>query len=262
MIEITTHDRFYWKYEYEVVAKHLIPLMEKWGIKPSGLRMLDIGCGDGGGLAALYDAGMVCKGYDVEPRRVELAHQMMNGRSMTLIVGNIYDNPMPFSDEKFDLVVLHDVFEHIERKEEILRALKSYLTLDGKLFITFPPYYSAFGAHQQLLRTWFVRLPFIHLLPFMVSIVYTRLKNEDNGFVKEIQKLATLKMGMRKFEKLLPHVGFCIAAKQAYVVSPNHIRFGLKPLASNFIAGIPLVGELLITGVVYLLKHDVIVSLS
>ncbi len=255
MIELTEHEKFYWQYEYDVVAKYLVPLMKSWGVKTEGARMLDVGCGDGGGLAALFDAGMICKGYDIEPRRVERALQMNDGRAMTLTVGNIYLHPVPFAGEHFDLVVLHDVFEHLEHKLESLQTLKSYLSPNGKLLITFPPYYSAFGGHQQLMRTWFARLPFIHLVPFMLTKVFPRLKKEHPAFVEEIQKLGTLKMSMRKFEQLLPDAGLNIAGKQAYVISTNHIRFGLKPLRGNAVADIPLVGELLTSGVVYLLSH-------
>src|ERR1041385_186569 len=243
MIEATEYDQYYYKYEYDVVQKHLIPLLQKWGVTLSGAKLLDVGCGDGGGLAALYDAGMTCKGFDIEPRRVELALQMNNGRSMTLQVGNIYKHPLPFAGEQFDLVVLHDVFEHLERKEEVLQVLKSYLAPGGKLFITFPPYYSAFGGHQQLMQTWFARLPFIHLLPFVVSDILPRLTKEHKPFVEEIQKLAALRMGMKKFERLLPAAGLVLEAKQGYLISPNHIWFGLQPIPSNIVANVPGLGE-------------------
>ena len=256
MIELTEHEKFYWKYEYDVVAKHLVPLLESWGTKPTGAKLLDVGCGDGGGLAALFDAGMICKGYDIEPRRVERALQMNNGRTMTLTVGNIYNHPVPFANEKFDLVILHDVFEHLEYKEESLRTLKSYLVPEGKLLISFPPYYSAFGGHQQLMQTWFARLPFVHLMPLMLTKVFPRLKKEHKPFVEEIQKLGMLKMSMHKFEQLLPDAGLRVVGKQAYLISPNHIRFGLKPMRGKAVAKIPLLGELLISGVVYLLSRN------
>ena len=79
------------------------------------------------------------------------------------------------------------------------------------------------------------------------------MKKEHKPFVEEIQKLSTLRMSMRKFERLLPDARLEIVAKQAYVISPNHIRFGLKPVRGNQLARIPLVGEVLTAGVVYLL---------
>ncbi len=254
MIEVTQYDQYYYKYEYDVVQKYLVPLLRKWSVNLSGAKLLDVGCGDGGGLAALYDAGMICKGFDIEERRVGLALQMNSSRKMELCVGNIYHTPVPFQNEKFDLVLLHDVFEHLEQKENVLCTLGSYLAPGGKLFITFPPYYSAFGGHQQLMQTWFVKLPFMHLMPFVVSDVLPRLQKEHKQFVEEVQKLAELRMGMKKFEQLLPGAGLTLEAKQGYVISPNHIRFGLKPVPSNAVASIPVLGELLTSGVVYLLS--------
>jgi 2-polyprenyl-3-methyl-5-hydroxy-6-metoxy-1,4-benzoquinol methylase len=255
-IEITEHDKFYWKYEYDVVVQYLLPLLQSWGVKLSGAKLLDVGCGDGGGVAALYDAGMICKGFDIEQRRVDLAHAMCNGRSMELTVGDIYKQPVPFAGQQFDLVVLHDVFEHLEQKQETLRTIASYLAPNGRVVITFPPFYSAFGGHQQLMRTWFARLPFVHLIPFMVSHVFPSLKSEPRFFVEEIQKLTRLRMGMKQFERFLPGAGLRIGHKQGYLVSPNHIRFGLKPRPNNFISNIPLVGEMLTSGVVYLLALE------
>jgi 2-polyprenyl-3-methyl-5-hydroxy-6-metoxy-1,4-benzoquinol methylase len=254
MTEITEHDKFYWQYEYDVVAKYLVPLLRGWGVEPKGATLLDVGCGDGGGLAALYDAGMNCKGYDIEQRRVDLALGMNGDRTMDLRVGNIYLNPAPFSGERFDLVVLHDVFEHLDHKEDVLKTLRSYLNPSGKLMITFPPYFSAYGGHQQLMRTWFARLPFVHLLPFMVSNVFPGLSNENPSFVEEIQKLARLKMGMKKFEKLPAAAGLKIEAKQGYFISPNHIRFGLNPVPNNLLAEVPLLGEIVTSGAIYLLS--------
>jgi SAM-dependent methyltransferase len=255
MIEITEHDRFYWSYEYDVVAKYLIPLLEANGVNPKGLRLLDVGCGDGGGLAAMVDSGMICKGFDIHPRRIELAQAMNGGRQMDLREGDIYRTPVPFAGETFDLVVLHDVFEHLDDKERVLRVLAAYLGPSGKLMITFPPFYSAFGGHQQLLRTWFARLPFMHLVPGMVSGIVPRLKRESPEFVEEVRKLARLRMGIGKFERLLEPARLRVVERRTYLISPNHIRFGLRPLASGIVGQIPALREVLTSGVVYVLER-------
>jgi hypothetical protein len=120
--------------------------------------------------------------------------------------------------------------------------------------ITFPPYYSAYGAHQQLLQTSWAKMPFVHLMPFALSKVLPRLKGESPYFVGEIQKLGRLKMGMRRFEEIANRSALTIVAKQAYFISPNHIRFGLKPIPAGKVSEIPILGEMMCTGVVYLLS--------
>lgn len=254
MIEITDYDIKYWHYEYEVVAQHLMPLLRSWGVEPKGAMMLDVGGGDGGGVSAMYDAGMICKGFDIETRRVQLANQLRDDRKFEMTFGDIYKDPAPYANEKFDLVVLHDVFEHLDRKAEMLMRLKAYLKPNGKLMITFPPYYSAFGAHQQLLRSKLGRLPFFHLIPFSLSAILPKLPNEHGPFVEEIQKLGRLKMGVRKFESLARDAGLRIDHKKFYIISPNHIRFGLTPAGAGVLGEIPFLRELIASGVVYLLS--------
>lgn len=254
MLEITEHDKIYWQYEYDVVAKYLLPLLNEWGINPTGKTLLDVGCGDGGGVSAFYDAGFVCKGFDIELRRVELANAMRQKRNFEMVYGNIYDDAFPYSNEKFDLIVLHDVFEHLDQKKLVLQKLKSCLKSDGRILITFPPYYSAYGAHQQLLKSKIGKLPFFHLLPFSIPNIIDKFPNEEKAFVEEIKKLATLKMGLRKFKKLISASSLKVVYVKNYVIGPNHIRFGLKPVSAALFGKIPILNEIITSGVMYLLK--------
>lgn len=256
MLEITEHDKKYWQYEYDVVAKYILPLLKYWGIKFLGASMLDVGCGDGGGVSAFYDAGFICKGFDIKPRRVELANIMRGKRKFEMVIGNIYGKIFPYSDEKFDLIVLHDVFEHLEQKDLILTKFSSCLKDDGRILITFPPYYSVFGAHQQLLKSKLGRVPFFHLIPFTISYLIDKLPNEHKFFIDEIKKLTKLKMGICKFERLVKANGLKVFTKKKYIIGPNHIRFGLKPVGAGLLGEIPVVKELITSGVVYLLTKN------
>ncbi|HLX12454.1 MAG TPA: class I SAM-dependent methyltransferase [Bacteroidota bacterium] len=253
-MQVTEHDKFYWQYEYDVVAKYLLPILRNWGVPIEGASLLDIGCGDGGGIAVFYDAGMTCKGFDIEPRRIELAKAMQDSRNLDVALGNIYADPPPAAGEKFDLVLLHDVFEHLDHKAEVLRRLTAYLKPNGSIFITFPPYYSAFGAHQQFLRSKFGKMPFFHLMPFGLSTIMPKLPNEEPAFIEEIQKLGRLKMGIGKFEKVVRESGLNISNKKFYIIGPNHIRFGLTPMDASVVGAIPGLRELMVSGVLYLLK--------
>lgn len=250
------HARAYWQYEYDVAGRSMIPLLEGWGIQLRGAAVLDVGCGEGGGVCAMQDRGALCRGMDIDAGRIAVAERLRGERQIPFAVGNLYEEAVPFMDRSYDLLVLHDVFEHLDRKEEMLRKLGGCLSPGGGLMITFPPYYSAYGAHQQHLRAGFAKLPFIHLVPFMLSRIVPRLRGEHPHVVEEVSKLGRLKMGMRKFERLASGAGFTVAGKQAYLISPNHIRFGLTPLPAGPLASVPLLDELLCTGVVYLLRRS------
>jgi SAM-dependent methyltransferase len=167
----------------------------------------------------------------------------------------MYEERLPFADAKYDLVVLHDVFEHLDHKVRMLHILRRYLKPGGVMLITFPPYYSAYGAHQQHLLTWFARLPFVHLVPFGTSAVLPRLRNEYPHVLEEVRKLTRLKMGIAAFERLVSEGGLRIVQVKSYLISPNHVRFGLKPVSAWFFAKVPYLKEVLCSGVVYLLSE-------
>jgi SAM-dependent methyltransferase len=175
---VTAHDRKYWQYEYDVAARYLVPLLRSWGVQPAGCAVLDVGCGEGGGLCALADAGGTCAGFDVDTGRIDSARTLKGERAIDFRTGDIYADGAPFEGKTFNLVTLHDVFEHLERKREMLDRIAGYLAPGGKLLITFPPYYSAYGAHQQHIATWYARLPFFHLVPTAMSRLIPRLKGE------------------------------------------------------------------------------------
>jgi SAM-dependent methyltransferase len=247
----------YWQYEYDVAAKHMIPLLERWGVSLAGASVIDVGCGEGGGLCAMYDAGATpCCGFDIEAGRVDAAKQLKGERTISLTIGNLYESRLPFDENQYDLVVLHDVFEHLDYKDDVIRKLAALADPSGRIMITFPPYYSAYGAHQQLLNNHWAKIPFFHLLPFTLSKLLPQIKGEHQHIIEEIQKLGKLKMGMKKFEAIVARNALRIAGKQAYLVSPNHIRFGLKPILAGRAAEIPILGEVVCTGVVYLLAKN------
>lgn len=254
MIALDDRTRGYWQYQYDVVKLHLVPLLEHWGLHLDGARVLDVGCNTAGGTCAMHDAGAACKGFDLYPEFIEAGKALQGNRNIALFSGDMYKEAIPFAGERFDLVMLHDVFEHLYNKDEMLGKLAEYLAPGGKLLITFPPYFSPYGAHQQNLRTSFARIPFFHLLPFAISYILPRLKDEDPIIVNEIQKLAELKMGIAGFEAIITRNHFHVDQREAYLIGPNHIRFGLKPIPAGPIADIPLLREFIVTGVIYLLS--------
>lgn len=254
MITITENDKKYWQYEYDVVAKYILPLLVSWGLNLKGKTLLDVGCGDGGGIAAFYEAGCKCKGFDIEPRRVELANTLKDNRNYNLLVGNIYEEKFPYSDEKFDFIVLHDVIEHLVEKETVFKKLINCLNPGGRILITFPPYFSAYGAHQQLLNNKFLKLPYVHLLGRVYAYFLRQSKNEHEEFREEIFKLMKMKMGLNVFTKLVNSCNLEIEKEKRYIIGPNHIRFGLKPISARIFGKIPYLNEIIINGVIYLLK--------
>ena len=60
-------------------------------------------------------------------------------------------------------------------------------------------------------------------------------------------------MGISRFESLAVQAGYGIERRKFYLVGPNHIRFGLVPVGAGAFTSLPVLRELLVSGVVYLL---------
>ena len=102
-MEISKHTQRYWQYEYDVAAKYMVPLLEEWGIVPSGMTMIDVGCGEGGGVCAMHDAGMQCVGFDIEEHRVTMAKLLQGERAIGWSLGDLYADSLPFTDRTYDV---------------------------------------------------------------------------------------------------------------------------------------------------------------
>lgn len=86
-----------------------------------GDNVLDIGCGNG---ALTYDvakkAGQVM-GIDLNEKSISFARQRYSGENIEYICGNVL-NDLP--DERFDVVILSNVLEHIEERVQFLKHLR------------------------------------------------------------------------------------------------------------------------------------------
>lgn len=93
-------------------------------------KLLDIGCGKGRFLAyaALY--GWDVYGTEPSENSRRIACSTLKGR----IVGNLKELPM----EKFDVITLWHVFEHVSTPVEMLRQLHPYLKPGGVLCVAVP----------------------------------------------------------------------------------------------------------------------------
>lgn len=117
---------------------------------PAGARILEIGSGTGGNLRMLSRFGKVSSVEMDETARAIAAEK----------TGGVFDirdgfcpTNMPFKpDEKFDLVCLFDVLEHIEDDVAALECLKQLLANGGRVLVTVPAYQWLWSAHDQFLH--------------------------------------------------------------------------------------------------------------
>jgi len=122
--------------------------------RSAGKRVLEIGCGAGGGLSALHDAGFEVRGCDYSGELIEFGTaQGVPG----LVVGPV--EAIAESKEKFDLIYLHHVFEHVGRPLPTLCSVQKLLKPDGRLLIIVPD----LGCVHLYLRAKSDPMKFIHV---------------------------------------------------------------------------------------------------
>lgn len=89
----------------------------------SGSRVLDVGCGNG---ALAYDiatqvAGVSVYGIDIVPTNVECARRVYAAENIEYVCG---DALVELPEQTFEVIVLSNVLEHIEKRVDFLRGLQ------------------------------------------------------------------------------------------------------------------------------------------
>ena len=133
-------------------------------------RILEIGCGEGGNLLPFAEKGCQVTGIDICQKRIEEAQTFFSEHHQQgiFICQDFLLAEVPKTETgKFDLILIHDVIEHIESpyKKIFMLHIKHFLKQNGIVFFGFPAWYNPFGGHQQISVGFASKLPFIHLFP-------------------------------------------------------------------------------------------------
>ena len=152
-------------------SAYVIPFIEKALSIDKELRVMEVGCGEGGVLKAFLNRGCTGVGIELLKGKAERAKQTLQeeidtGRAVVMNK-NIYDIDVKYDLEGlFDLIILKDVIEHIHDQDGVLNRLRDFLKPGGRIFFGFPPWQMPFGGHQQVLAHRVLsKTPYFHLLP-------------------------------------------------------------------------------------------------
>ncbi len=248
----------YWQFQYELTQAFIIPFLRDRSALPRTGRILEVGAGEGGCLAALAETtNLPAEALELSAPRAELGRRLnavMTDGELNIVVGDIASA----SDHKalkppYTLVLLRDVIEHVVALDAALENCRGLLADDGAVLMTFPPYLSPYGAHQQILSRAWMRLPWIqHLPPFRD---WVRGKEPIKGKQDEILELGRCRLTLARFEGAVRKAGLDPLAAQRYLIRPAfRYRYGLPVVPAGFLGRMPGLRELVVTGAWYLLR--------
>jgi SAM-dependent methyltransferase len=253
-------ETYYRRYQTTLAREYLIPIFSRWGVDLRGKKLLEVGCGNGGCAAEFSRAGCHVVMMDIDERLVGLAgeHNDREGVTAEAFAGDVRNEAASFWRRgPFDIVMFRDVMEHVESPAAVLRIVRRFLSPVGVVLVVFPPYYSPYGAHQQILprkKFLFVpynKLPYIQMLP---ERMFLRLVRGEGPSNEEVARLSTIRLTIRKFEREIREAGFVAREKRTYLSRPSFaLRYGLPVIGAGFLGRVPLVAEAAVTAVHYLL---------
>ena len=213
-----------------------------------GYRVLEVGCGTGAVLATLEktcDQGTVI-GMDLFEEGLGFARQRT---SCQLVQGDIHNPPF---EEKFDIVGLFDVLEHLPDDRRVLNDLAHLLAPGGALMLTVPAnpslwsYFDEAGHHQrryeeaeltQKLQESGYRIEF--LTPYMAALfplvwLGRRLAARRAGWSKDGDKNQVNKLTSDEF-RIVPVLNEVLAQwlflEARWVARRRHLPLGTSLLA-------------------------------
>ncbi len=112
--------------------------------KSGEIKILEIGCGSGGNLDFLSKYGDLSAIELNDDARIHA-----KSKNICKVAYGKLPNDIPF-DEKFDIICLFDVLEHIEEDDLSLQTIYKYLKKGGKVIITVPAFMFLWSNHDVL----------------------------------------------------------------------------------------------------------------
>ena len=119
-------------------------LLKALGPSKENPAILEAGCGTGGNLEMLSGFGSV-KAFEIDPGACTIARE----HGAEVREGSLPD-ANPYAGQKFDLIILLDVLEHIEDDQGSLKSLSECLTAEGRIFITVPAFSFLWSRHDEI----------------------------------------------------------------------------------------------------------------
>ena len=192
---------------YQIVKKYALNNKLKLinSFKISEKKILDIGCGTGDFLVTCKNNGWNVVGVEPNKNARDLAESKISKSTTSKVFTDINE----LDSEKFDVITLWHVLEHVPNLEAYISKLKSLLKADGVLIVAVPNYksydalyykqfWAAFDVPRHLwhfskttIQKLFLKeqMNVVKILPmkfdsFYVSLLSEKYKTSKSNFLK------------------------------------------------------------------------------
>lgn len=177
-----------------------------FNLLPGGIRMLDIGCGEGNLIFKSVGKYSQLYGIEIAPVRLKKANfiknrQLQVNRKKIHFLSLDMDEKLPFRGEFFDCITLVATLEHFFDPYHVIKEIKRILNRKGTLIIQVPN----LGFLPRRISVLFGYLPLTsenesgwdggHLHYFTVSSLVSFLK--ENGFKTDVITCSGVFSGIR-----------------------------------------------------------------
>jgi methionine biosynthesis protein MetW len=134
-----------WAEREEEVAESRSRLGQFWSGNPTGLKVLDVGCGVGSTSQPLTGGNEV---YGLELRETAVAKAIQRG--VNAFVWDVEER-FPFADGEFDMVICNQVLEHLFEPRKTLREIYRVLKSGGIFLVGVPNHFAIWSRFHILL---------------------------------------------------------------------------------------------------------------
>jgi len=160
---------------HDYLHKIMEYIRQKYDIQ--GDKALDLGCGMGELSVFLALQGWDLVGVDMDEKQLKIAHLLSeeNRNVAKFVKADAYN--LPLSNEKFDLVICFDVFEHIEDLMPVFKELYRVSKKNSVIFVRFPNKLKLVDDHTGL--------PLLPLLPKKIWGLYLSVSGNNRKYYQE-----------------------------------------------------------------------------
>ena len=209
-----------------------------------GRIVLDAGCGLGG--KTVFYAENICSsiiGIDIDESHIKYANEFAQRKGVLnaeFMVGSL--DALPFESNRFDIIFLNDVIEHIRRPILIstLKECKRVVKVNGRICLEFPPWTSPWAAHLYD----YIHFPWCQLLfssEILISVAKRMKPKPRFGKLSVIEHFQELNhITIKEFKDIIKKLDFEVINLELYMIGNveilRYIPFFTEYLTSRVVA--------------------------